>query len=537
MYRMRVPVLLFGHASCHFEIDGVGVWFNPTHAWAVAGEISSGKTAEWCLLTEADIFQTEVIAAWAETASKARFVAPATVASALISAGIQPDRVLTLGAETLALSAVLRLRVIVLSISQSTQANEHTNYLLDTDSGTLLLASMGIAQTTCMAELEAVGPIDTAFLPIGEDFFLHPLAKKQVNASAALSARVAFQLAQALGVRQVVASCAQTTAQGFYSEELRLVHARMGCQFNLLLSPAQLKIGPAKASVVVRTLNEARYLGELLQSIEDQETDGIDCEVVLVDSGSTDDTLTIAERFGCRILHITREDFSFGRSLNMGCEAASGDILIITSGHCVPADRHWVQCLCQPLLDGKAQYAYGKQLGGTQSHFSENRVFEKYFPQQSFIPQEGFYCNNANSALLKSAWQLHRFDEDLTGLEDMQLAQRLVKNGGKVAYVAEARVYHYHFETWAQVRRRFEREAIALQQIMPNVHVSLFDALRYTVSSILGDWAHARRNAVWVKKAAEIVFYRYHQYSGSYKGNHEHRKLSHAEKDKYFYPH
>jgi glycosyltransferase involved in cell wall biosynthesis len=292
-----------------------------------------------------------------------------------------------------------------------------------------------------------------------------------------------------------------------------------------------------KASVIVRTLNEARYLEELLQGIAQQQTDNLDCEVVLVDSGSTDPTLTVAQQYGCRILHISREQFSFGRSLNIGCDAAGGDILVITSGHCVPASPQWLQKLCQPLLDGVAQYSYGRQLGGPTSQFSECQVFNKYFPATSRIPQEGFYCNNANAALLKSSWARYRFDEELTGLEDMHLAKRLVRDGGQVAYVAEAPVYHHHSETWPQVLRRFEREAIALQQIMPNIHVGLLDTLRYTLSSIWGDAVHAKRQGLLRQVLPSIVRYRCYQYLGSYRGNHEHRQLSRAQKDEYFYPH
>ncbi len=301
-------------------------------------------------------------------------------------------------------------------------------------------------------------------------------------------------------------------------------------------SQASTAVTKVKASVVLRTLNEARYLEELLQGIAEQQTGQLDCEVVLVDSGSTDQTLTIAQQYGCRILHIQREEFSFGRSLNMGCEAASGDILVMTSGHCVPASPQWLQKLCQPLVDGLAQYSYGRQLGGPRSQFSECEVFNKYFPPSSRIPQDGFYCNNANSALLKASWAQYRFDEELTGLEDMHLAQRLVRDGGRVAYVAEAPVYHHHSETWSQVRRRFEREAIALQQIMPHVHVNVLDAARYMFSSIFGDMRRANAQKTLRQHLLSIVRYRFNQYMGSYNGNHEHRKLSREDKDQYFYP-
>src|SRR3546814_11050717 len=96
-------------------------------------------------------------------------------------------------------------------------------------------------------------------------------------------------------------------------------------------------------------------------------------------------------------------------------------------------------------------------------------MFLKYFPAQSCIPQQGFFCNNANAAIIKVAWAQHRFDEDVTGLEDMVLAKQLWLAGEKIGYVADAVVEHIHEERWAQVKRRYEREAIALQGIMPEV--------------------------------------------------------------------
>jgi glycosyltransferase involved in cell wall biosynthesis len=290
------------------------------------------------------------------------------------------------------------------------------------------------------------------------------------------------------------------------------------------------------ASIVIRTLDEARYLDDLLASIARQHAPGLDVEVVVVDSGSTDGTLEIARHHGCVITHIQREEFSFGRSLNRGCEIARGDVLVMISGHCVPAGHGWLEALCRPIADGVVQYSYGKQIGGPQSRFSECRIFAKYFPDSSRLPQEGFFCNNANSAIAREAWARYRFDEEVTGLEDMELAKRLHRDGGRIGYVAEACVHHYHAESWQQVRRRFEREALALQGIMPQIQMRHRDVVRYVVTSILHDWRCAFREGVLLAKAWEIVRYRVCQYGGSFKGNHEHRVLSHAQKEKYFYP-
>jgi rhamnosyltransferase len=291
------------------------------------------------------------------------------------------------------------------------------------------------------------------------------------------------------------------------------------------------------ASVVIRTLNESAYLADLLQSIRSQVLgDVLDVEVIVVDSGSTDRTVEIAEKFGCRIVHIPKTMFSFGRSLNWGCEAARGDTLVFVSGHCVPVDAMWLQHLCRPLLEGLASYSYGRQVGDDGSFFSERRIFAQYYPDESAVPQAGFFCNNANSALLSEVWASNRFDEELTGLEDMELAGRIVGLGHKVAYVADAAVYHHHRESWAQVSRRFEREAIALRKIMPSVQLHRFDVLRYFAASVVLDMRSAARHGRLAREWRSIVAYRWAQYWGSYRGNKEVRHLSQAQKERFFYP-
>jgi len=291
-----------------------------------------------------------------------------------------------------------------------------------------------------------------------------------------------------------------------------------------------------QASIVIRTYNEAQHLPRLLECIAAQSLPASEYEVVIVDSGSTDDTLKIAAAHPTRVVHIRKEDFSFGRSLNVGCEAAVGRCLVFVSGHCFPVESDWLERLIAPLGYNNIAYSYGRQVGNESSRFSECQLFRKYFPEQSSIPQQGFFCNNANSAVLREAWRRHPFNEQLTGLEDMELAQRLVDGGLKVAYVAEAPVYHLHNETWHKVRIRYEREAIALQRIMPQVHVSLWDFMRYWSCATSLDLKAASRAGRLRRVFAEVLMFRLMQYWGTYRGNHEHRKLSHRAKEEYFYP-
>lgn len=289
-------------------------------------------------------------------------------------------------------------------------------------------------------------------------------------------------------------------------------------------------------SVIIRTYNEERYLQRLLDGVRSQKLESTEVEIVIVDSGSTDSTLEIAKRNNCRITHIKKSDFSFGRSLNVGCQYARGELLVFVSGHCIPASEFWLQELVNPIINGLCVYSYGRQLGYESTKYSECRLFDKHFPGYSKIPQTGFFCNNANAAISKKTWEQFLFDEELSGLEDMDLAKKIVACGEGIGYVADAPVFHIHNETWQQVKNRYEREAYALKIIMPEIHFNLFDFIRYFSAGVFEDSKVVVKEKRFLSEFKDIFLFRFMHYWGTFLGNHEHRKLSKELKYKYFYP-
>ncbi len=549
----RVPVQMLGQSGCRLSFPGATLYLDPYLSNSVQeldapdlvrqvpipvlpGQVAD---ADWVLLTHSHIDHCDphTIPKLAGASPQACFLAPQPVADILASWGIVQNRIQVAVEHWTELAPGLRAHAIPAAhpeIECDAQGRlSAVGYLLEHADQRIYLAGDTFVRQEIIDALRRHSSVHTAFLPVNEHNFFR--GKRGIIGN--MSVREAFGFAREIGARQVVAvHWDMFAANETTPDEIRAVYRRQQPDFGLLLSPSSINLAEARLSIVIRTLNEAKHLDRLLTAIADQRVPGLGHEVIIVDSGSTDGTLEIAERHGCRILHIRREEFSFGRSLNLGCQAARGDILVITSGHCVPTDAHWLQRLCQPLLDNEAGYSFGRQLGGEDSHFSEQRIFAKYFPEQDCNGQKEFFCNNANAALRYSDWERLRFSEELTGLEDMELAQRLVREGGRVVYVPDAAVYHYHQETWSQIRRRFEREAIALQRIMPQVHVGPFDLARYIATSVVKDWRSAKRAGALGRHAMDILRYRWHQYLGVYNGNHQHRKLSHAEKEKYFFP-
>lgn len=289
-----------------------------------------------------------------------------------------------------------------------------------------------------------------------------------------------------------------------------------------------------KLSIIIRSLNEEKYLEELLTKLSAQTYS--DFEIIMVDSGSTDNTLNIINGFSCKLVEIRKSEFSFGRSLNYGCKEASGDMLVFISAHCIPKNDDWLKKLVEQFKDPEVALCYGRQIGYKSSKFSEHQVFEKYFPPKKIDEQGGFFCNNANSAIRRSLWEQRPFDEELTGLEDMDWAKYHYYKGYKIKYAPEAVIYHIHEETWKKVKIRYEREAFALKEIMPEIHFTLLDFLKSVLKGITND---LKKNIAINKipnKFIEIVLFRLCQFYGSYMGNHSHRKLSKSKKENYFYP-
>lgn len=289
-----------------------------------------------------------------------------------------------------------------------------------------------------------------------------------------------------------------------------------------------------KISIIIRTFNEEKYLPECLNSLQTQSYSG-EIETTIVDSGSTDETLEIARSYGCKIVEISKQRFTFGRSLNLGCKNSTGDIFVLVSAHCIPTNNDWLSQLVQPIISGRCEYTYGRQIPRNGvSKYSEGRVFGKYYPNVSVVPQEGYFCNNANSAIKRETWLKFRFNEALTGLEDMELAKRLIGAGGLIGYVGTSAVEHIHEESWKRIKIRFEREAVALSEIEPNLNLGILQASQMFCVALTSDFKSM--NSFSVMQLIEIIKYRGCQFWGSFIGSRASKIRITRMKNEYFYP-
>jgi len=269
-------------------------------------------------------------------------------------------------------------------------------------------------------------------------------------------------------------------------------------------------------SIVIRAYNEEKHIGRLLEGIKHQTLK--DVEIILVDSGSTDETISVAESFGARIVRIHPEDFTFGRSLNLGVCAATREFIVIASAHVYPVYPDWLESLLIPFEDESVALTYGKQRTPDSAKFSEGQIFYQWYPDVSQPKQATAFCNNANAAIRKSLWEKNPYDESLTGLEDLAWAKWAKEQGFAISYVAEAEIIHAHNETPRGIFNRYRREAMAFKHIHPEAHFNLYDFFRLITTNILSDLWHAARERVLWKNIASIFWFRYMQFRGTQMG-------------------
>jgi rhamnosyltransferase len=287
-------------------------------------------------------------------------------------------------------------------------------------------------------------------------------------------------------------------------------------------------------SLIIRCFNEEAHIGRLLTGAIGQ-TCAPD-EIVVVDSGSTDETLSIASAFDVQILPIAPDLFSFGHALNVGIAASTAEIAIFASAHVYPMYDTWIEHLIAPFDDERVALTYGRQQAPLSGRFSEQRLLSQWFPAQSARRQRHPFCNNANAAIRRSAWEDRHYDEQLTGLEDLDWAKHAMEAGHSIAYVAEAPVVHVHDESFKQVTNRYRREAIAHKDIYNDQEMGMATAARLAAINIFGDYREALHEGRLQENVVDIPRFRLAQFIGTYRGFSQSGPVTDVLKRRFYYP-
>lgn len=127
-----------------------------------------------------------------------------------------------------------------------------------------------------------------------------------------------------------------------------------------------------KVVVQVPCLNEEKTLHLVLESIP-KEIPGVDLEILIIDDGSTDNTIEIAKKHGVKHFVKHARNMGLARSFHDGVDYALGvlgaDIVVNTDGdNQYPQQR--IPDLIQPIIDGTADIVIADRQTNKITHFS-----------------------------------------------------------------------------------------------------------------------------------------------------------------------
>lgn len=246
-------------------------------------------------------------------------------------------------------------------------------------------------------------------------------------------------------------------------------------------------------SIVIRTLDAAETLGEVLAALGRAATD----QLIVVDSGSTDGTVELAKGHGAEIVPIRRAEFTYGRALNRGFAAARHEWILSLSAHTVPADPGFLDAYRRAIgrFPESVTAAVGPILGEFDAALSGGIT---YFEGDDLRRGFGFGAGNPNSLYRRSAWQRRSFDEQVGGGEDLQWYFEALKAGETVAAVHAAGVHYRNRRSMRAFYRkgRVDYRAMArfIEPHRPSLPGILIRAAKLALYVPLGrvDWAGAK---------------------------------------------
>lgn len=132
-----------------------------------------------------------------------------------------------------------------------------------------------------------------------------------------------------------------------------------------------------KISIITCTLNSERYLYQCLNSIKSQNYS--DYEVIIVDGGSSDNTIEIVKTFNIEKV-FTNINGGVSKAMNFGISNASGEIIAILHSDDYYYSDNSLQWIVDCFEENKCQWLYGNLVSLKKDgdfHFRKNTIFSK----------------------------------------------------------------------------------------------------------------------------------------------------------------
>ena len=174
------------------------------------------------------------------------------------------------------------------------------------------------------------------------------------------------------------------------------------------------------------------------------------------------------------VYHLAKEEFDHGGTRDRGVRMSTADLVVCMTQDAMPADETLIEELVKPFGDPEVWAAYARQLPNEDCREVEKYTRSFNYPEQSMVKTKEdlerlgiktFFCSNVCAAWRREKYlELGGFVKHTIFNEDMILAGTMIKQGGKIAYCAKAKVIHSHnYSAFQQFHRNFD---LAVSQTM-----------------------------------------------------------------------
>lgn len=170
--------------------------------------------------------------------------------------------------------------------------------------------------------------------------------------------------------------------------------------------------------------------------------------------------------YGAEITHITAQEFDHAGTRHQGMISSDADVVVMMTQDAIPKDETLIEKLTAHLTEGVA-VAYARQLPKKNVGLIEQVSREFNYPAKSMVKEESdiekmgikaFFCSDVCAAYRRKYYMaVGGFCVPAIFNEDMVFAHNALRKGLKVAYAADAEVYHSHkYTCMQQLHRNFD---------------------------------------------------------------------------------
>ena len=214
-------------------------------------------------------------------------------------------------------------------------------------------------------------------------------------------------------------------------------------------------------SVLILTKNGEKTIGDCLEGLLTQSFR--DFEILVIDSGSIDDTIKIASRYPVRIIQIPEAEFHHAATRNLVTSLSKGEFIVFLVQDAFPADHKWLEELLNPFKYTKIAATFSRQQARTETSPLERAFIQFTYPKdrRRFVIKEKEENDPGNFVLLSDVSSAYRrelvtFSSSVNICEDQEIALRLIKAGYEIAYVPNSVVFHGHSYNMLNLVRRYQ---------------------------------------------------------------------------------